>query len=288
MHEQAFLLPPAQLLQQRLADYLACRWDELLRLRTAVLQRFDDEDIHDLRVASRRLRIVAQQVEPFVGQETVGRIRRPLRRLTRNLGQLRNLDEAGRYFSTLPENPAAPLVVALSRQRHKEAKRIRLALEELPSKRLGRLIGAAISTVSAAKRVTAASIAAQLSEKNLTLYRPMYDLLQLPNLAKQATERHALRIAIKKWRYFNELLSALLADERTDLLERLKRYQGLLGDMNDREVFLDLVRCAEELAPDVRTQVEAVIIGQHRRLVHTFKRLLTESPLQYSFIGYEV
>jgi CHAD domain-containing protein len=103
----------------------------------------------------------------------------------------------------------------------------------------------------------------------------------LPELAERAEERHTLRIAVKKWRYFNELLAQLWLRRLDRQVALLKRYQGLLGELNDREVFLALVKGASGLEPQVRERVTLVIAAQHRQLINDFKQLLSQQPLRY-------
>lgn len=276
-------LPTAAELLSRLDNYLHDQWRQLVSLRQLVLERFDDADIHDLRVASRRVRSAIQLLEPFAGPKTVRRLRRPLRRLTRELGCLRNLDEARAYLRGLHDPALQPLIDKLERQRRKEVRLVRDLLEALPCKRLERQLTEASVHLTAHQTTSGHAIVALLAERSLLLYRPIHELLQLDGLGRLAEERHALRIAIKKWRYFNELLAALLKSDRQRLLERLKRYQTLLGDLNDRELLLTLLRNTATLPVEHRAAAEAVVLEEHRRLVRRFGTLLRTAPLHYQF-----
>jgi len=70
------------------------QWNELCRLRKLVLSRGDTDSIHDLRVASRRMRATTGLFESFFADGNAGYIVKELRRVTRKLGRLRNVDEA--------------------------------------------------------------------------------------------------------------------------------------------------------------------------------------------------
>ena len=59
-------LPAARLLLERLEQVLHDQWRELLRQRQLVLDQFEAEAIHDLRVASRRLRTVIELLAPRI------------------------------------------------------------------------------------------------------------------------------------------------------------------------------------------------------------------------------
>jgi CHAD domain-containing protein len=276
-------LPADQLLLERLQHALFDLWRELLRQRQLVLDHGEQEAIHDLRVASRRLRTVLELLLPWIGSKRMRRLRRPIRGLTRELGRLRNLDEAHSYLVGLQDDDLAPLIASVESQRRREHKRVRRLLKELPKKRLQRLFERAGQQLASTEGAPPLTVVSRLEERNLGLYRPIHHLLHLPELAEQAEQRHTLRIAIKKWRYFNELLALLWGRRQDRLTALLKQYQSLLGELNDREVFLSLVNDAERLAPPVRDRVLLMIEAQHRQLICDFKQLLAQQPLQYQF-----
>lgn len=276
------------------ADHLAgmvgmvtTQWEELLRLRRVVLAEPSAADIHDLRVASRRLRAALETLAPVLGKDRTRRLRQPIRQLTRELGQLRNLDEARSYLLGLDEAGLTPLTAALEQQQHTELGRIQRMLKKLPCKRLDHRVRRAIQRLLIAEQRDTGTTVGLLSNRSLSLYRPIHDLLQRPDLAQRPDERHALRIAIKKWRYFNEQLAYLCGRRHDRLVEMLKRYQTLLGDLNDREVFAAMVCQTSTITADTRQAVLAVIESQRRRLLTQFRRLLARQPLQYQFSWHE-
>lgn len=277
----ATTLPAARLLQGRLEQALHDQWHELLCQRQRAQNGCGQEAIHDLRVASRRLRTMIELLAPLSSADQLRRLRRPLRRLTRELGQLRNLDEAYHYLAGLQDDGLTPLIAQLAEQRRQERRRIGQLLEELPVKQLHRRLEQITQRLNITDTFGPGGLISRLAERNLVLYRPIHHLLQLPELAEQAEQRHTLRIAIKKWRYFSELLAQLWARRQDRLVALLKLYQGLLGELNDREVFQALVRTTGQLDPQVRERVLLAIEAQHRQLLNDFKLLLTRQPLQY-------
>jgi len=276
-------LPGSRQLLEAYAGCLTARWDGLLQLRYRTLNCFDVEHIHDLRVASRRLRGAIEQLAPFVGTERMDRLRRPIRNLTRELGRVRNLDEALLYLSQTGLNGLEPLLKSLEQQRKQEAAQTRRSLELLDCMKLERRIRAAAAALVTPDNVASQGLLALLSERNLTLYRPIHALLPLVAAPEMVEERHALRIAVKKWRYFNELLHDLLKRPQSDLLELLRQYQTLLGDMNDRVVIAALLREAVDLAETVRETALGGIAREQRKLLKKLSALLDEKPILYHF-----
>lgn len=276
-------LPANQLLLGRLEQALLDQWRELLQQRQLVLDSWEQEAIHDLRVASRRLRTVLELLPPWIGSKRMRRLRRPIRSLTRELGRLRNLDETRKYLTGLQDKALLPLMTQLEQQRRQERKRVRRLLEELPLKRLHQQLERAGQCLHTSTGSLSGTVVSRLAARNLDLFRPIHQLQLLPELAEQAEQRHTLRIAVKKWRYFNELLTQLWGGRQDRLLVLLKQYQTLLGDLNDREVFLSVVSATSGLAPQARERMMQAIEAQHRQLVSEFRQLLTRQPLQYQF-----
>ena len=96
-------------------------------------------------------------------------------------------------------------------------------------------------------------------------------------------ERHALRIAVKKWRYFTELLHDILGGKQQDLLVQLRQYQSLLGEMNDRVVITALLQETAELPETVREKLLKTITKEQRKLLKKLSDLLKTKPIVYRF-----
>lgn len=252
-------------------------------MRYQTLNCFDVDHIHDLRVASRRLRGAIDQLGPCIGAERMERLQRPIKRLTRKLGVLRNLDEAQLYFENKGNQGLESLLVSLRNQRRQEAATTKQMLERVDCMKLERKIRSAAGTVVTPDNIASQGLLAILSERNLELYRPIHALVPLAAGPKMVEERHSLRIALKKWRYFNELLHDMLGKQQSALLDLLRQYQALLGDMNDREVFTVLLDEAADLPETVRDAIKNDIVREQRKLLKKLCVLLDTKPLAYQF-----
>src|SRR5471030_2866655 len=94
------LPPDTATILERFTGVLFAQWEELLRLRRAVLKSSDLDDIHDLRVASRRLRAALELFYPFAQKGSKTELKKSVRKLTLILGGLRNIDEALIFFQS--------------------------------------------------------------------------------------------------------------------------------------------------------------------------------------------
>lgn len=234
-------------------------------------------------MASRRLRGVIEQLGPFIGTERIERLRRPIRRLTRELGLVRNLDETLLYLEKSGENGLESLRATLEQQRRQEAAQARRLLETFDCIKLECQLRAAAAALVTPDNIASQGLLALLSERNLALYYPIHALQPLVAAPEMVEERHALRIAVKKWRYFTELLHAILGGKQQPLLDQLRQYQSLLGDMNDRVVIAALLQGAADLPEPVRQKLLKNIAKEQHNLLKKLCGLLDAKPIVYRF-----
>jgi len=230
---------------------LALNGEEFFLLWAKVAKRFEAEEIHDLRVSSRRLREGIALFAPCFPVKGLSRLKKELKRVTGILGSLRNTDEAILFFSTLtPEERVSAdaeireLLVHLEQER--EAARARLK-GELKALRPGslksdlsallrqpRLFGNnSVDPFLGFSRFADGAIAVRA--------RPLGELL--PEALDEANlgAQHQLRIAVKRLRYRLEILEPLFKSGFPEMHDALKRYQEVLGKLHDLDVFAELV-----------------------------------------------
>ena len=130
---------------------------------------------------------------------------------------------------------------------------------------------------------TSISLPAYFSDVSIRLYLPIHQLLAVSTAPEHHTSRHALRIAIKKWRYFFEIIAQVLDRDYTRILELLKEYQSILGRMNDIAEFKVLLHQLE-LPPNLRESVEVTLPAENAHLLENFTELIERKPLTYTFL----
>jgi CHAD domain-containing protein len=264
----------------------------------------DVEAVHRTRVASRRLReaLPVLQLDP----DLVDKLSRKLRKITRRLGKLRDLDvladivtelrAAGRY----PEPPLARLAASISEQRSRAhvrhltksqirgLHRVAHKLEKVARTLAGAPSEPTIRTARDSRRRTPDqrrsirwAVQARIGRRATMLARTVREAgsVYLPE------RLHAVRIAIKKLRYAVELDAELAGVRATPALTELRRAQDVLGRLHDLQVLIDRTR--EEQAslspPDLRVWRELdLLVGAleddcrrlHGRYVHDSAALL--------------
>ena len=259
---------------------LFSQWNEFCELRELVLGQGDPDSIHDLRVASRRMRATVTLFAPFIADKAVKHISKTLRRVTRELGRLRNIDEAIIYFGALP-SPLPALNGLLSAVREQEMKVVTDVLKPFLRQEMDRMLREAVAGLAEIPRDDQ-TLPVYLSETSIQRYQAVYDLLLAATIPENVETRHRLRIAIKKWRYLLETLGQVCRYDYSATLETLKEYQTLLGRLNDMVEFAAL--CDTLTLPLHESEkITAVLAQDSAQYLVQFIETAATRPLQYTF-----
>lgn len=235
---------------------LSERGEDFFTRRDKALATADAEDIHDLRVASRRLREGLALFAPCYPPAQIVRLGKRFRRVTRALGAIRNTDEALLFFTPLAEELGDPcrvelerILVAFREERNRELDQLRGALREFAPRPLHRRY---LRVVSAPALFTLPDNPVDIFAPLSVFAREAIDaglaaVMELVPQARRAGEieaQHRLRIALKHFRYRAEILSGLFDADFPELRDQLKAYQDVLGRMHDLDVFAGIIRDA--------------------------------------------
>src|SRR5262245_24506219 len=248
--------------------------ERLAGLQAKIQHGADPEAIHDVRVATRRLRAGIAFLMPFLPKGRSRKASREAARLTRKLGAARNLDVAIRYFQKAAREPAgspgsdaAKSLLAKLRARRPAAEReVRAAASRFDVGRLHAEVAslldrapgggdhaqatgtepvgpAARPPVPGPERGPGLDDLRVLAAAALTArWRRVVRRRALTIARSEPSDFHRLRIAIKKFRYTLEGLAPMFSSGHGALVERCRGWQTSLGEIHDRDVFLELVR----------------------------------------------
>lgn len=220
----------------------------------------NSEALHQMRVGLRRLRAALSLFKPLFAVTELAATRTSLRWLTGELGLARDYDV---FLTASPESTAfdnasgsagGNLRAALIERRQQAFEQARQAVGSERAQTLIRELAvwfvcanwaAAANAAQAALRVSPAPVFAQaaLERRTKRIRKRVRRLASLPS-----TERHRLRVAVKKLRYGTEFFETLVPGSerrRKRFTRRLEALQDLLGKLNDLTVQR---RLAAELA----------------------------------------
>lgn len=201
----------------------------------------DDQGVHQARVASRRLREAVPVLAAGLKGGKAGKARRKIRRLTRALGTVRELDVTLKILDELARADGVPRSAV-------EAVRARVIAErdhgrDAMVKRLGRVNVEKLhrrlgSVAEALERSTEEAWRETLAARLLKRARRLSDAIDEAGQMYAPERLHQVRIATKKLRYALEIAAGVGVAAAAPRVRALKRVQDLLGRMHDLVVLL--------------------------------------------------
>lgn len=255
--------------------------DTIRRRRKSVVPGADIEELHQFRVASRRLRAVLRATRPAFGKSTLMPFAASIRDMTRATNAVRDLDvmlEAFQGFSAPRRAPGLWRHMLADREAREREMHAALA-----GKTYGRFRREANAFLKErhpwTHPVTGSWARREVRDAAPELVRRGLDrvLAHEDGVASGAEESlHDLRLACKRLRYTAELLGVGVPGAKTDIVRPVKALQESLGDWNDAEVhgsyvarYADSASAGEADATALRDIVEENA-NKKRRALHAF------------------
>lgn len=210
----------------------------------------DVEAVHDMRVATRRLRSALTLFEPCLPSRA-RRWRKGVRRITRALGRARDLDvQIETLEAALAAHPSwaeglSGLLSHLTARRRVRQREVVTALAD--SRRRGVLeeIDSALSPIALALPARGPAWAQAYRLARQALLGLLDDLASYEadlNRPRAGGRHHRMRIAAKRLRYSLEVFQPMYGRAVAHALGAAKGMQSLLGDMHDSDVWAELLR----------------------------------------------
>lgn len=199
----------------------------------------DDTGVHQARVTTRRLREAVPVLSTGLKGSKAGKARRKIRRLTRALGVVRELDVTVGLLDELARSAHVSRVAVEDVRAHvlaeREAKRavMRERLGRINVEKLGRRLGSVGAALEAAtEEPWRKALAARLVTRSRRLATAVDEAGQMYSPEKL----HDVRIASKKLRYGLELAADSGLKQAAPCVRIMKRAQDMLGKLHDLQV----------------------------------------------------
>jgi CHAD domain-containing protein len=236
-------------LASHIRDLLDQRLNRLAACRRFATKSDPAAALHDLRVASRRLRAFGDVFRGRIGEKIRTRADAPLKRVLRAASAVRDLDvQIGLVDAQLPgcatDAEHATLECLLE---HFDRERIQATTET--EKRLGKIdFGALASAIRMAREEAIAGLPTSGPKTRAFTLRLLEHLVfdaerhaPSDDGAEHPEAMHRLRVALKKLRYALELFEPTLGPGYESLHQRATLLQETLGSHHDLVVLGDLV-----------------------------------------------
>ncbi len=240
--------------------------DTLPRVRRAT----DDEAIHDMRVAIRRLRVILKLARPVFGRFHVDLIRASLTRVHRASGALRDEEVLEETLTDL-DLKSKELTSWIARRARRE-KSLRAIVEQRlragDLRRPLRLLDALFALPVAPKKRKDVREFARTAV--LRARRDVEDLRDAP--PDDSNALHELRIAYKRLRYTAEIFENVLSLDLAALAEPAARFQKRLGTIHDLDMAHLVIARARNLAARTRTATLHALARKRREQVELYLR----------------
>ncbi len=233
----------------------------------------DPEELHAMRVATRRQRAAWRVFGAGFRPERTKRYRGRLRVVAGRLGAVRDrdvlIDGLVAYQATLPKREAAAIEPLVDEWREQRDEARHLLIRELDSDGYRRWVDdykeftrheglAAVPTIPTEPHRVRDTAASQtwLAYEQVRAYEPVLRWADVATL-------HQLRIAAKRLRYTLEFLRETLGPEAAPLIARVVALQDHLGYLNDADVAATLARTFLVQQAGDLSEAETIAIGRY-------------------------
>ncbi|NSW55130.1 MAG: CHAD domain-containing protein [Armatimonadetes bacterium] len=250
------------------------RVKEILKHEKAV-RKSDIEGVHDMRVATKRLREAARVFRPAFGRTRMDRHLSHMAALNDALGKVREFDVMGLQLEALGERQEGlldglqPLIDQLAQRRAEANEKLLPVLDEtLPYLEED---FAELTRDRSRKRADVWKMPF-VDMCRATILRRIDEAFALEAEARaieNQAELHRMRIALKKARYALELCLPLLDSRAQGAYKPIARLQEIMGEVHDRDVMRDhLEKARGNPLSDEAAHAGVALCAQDRAELH--------------------
>ena len=264
----------------------------------------DIEALHDMRVATRRMRAAFRVFAPHYEPKLVTRSQKGLKRTGRALGPVRDLDvfraKIRDYLSALPQSQQHDLdrfLAVLETHRDSARERMNAYLDSGKYARFKDRFGQFVETEGLGSRPAGFDggeprpyrvrhVAPVVIYERLAAVRAYDEWVSIPNPPPE--QLHSLRIACKRLRYTLEFFREVLGPDTKQLINSIVAIQDHLGNLQDAVVARTLLAnylqrgvWGQEVAPDAQLGAPVDVPGVETYLEAKqaeFERLMESFP----------
>ncbi len=203
----------------------------------------DPEELHDLRVAGRRLDAILSQFRSALPEPYL-RIRQTFKTVLRALGHARDLDvalsELDTFSRELPESDregVEPLKQHLMSERARARAQMLSVLDSLWVRKNLQDLTALLAAPAAASTPRSSELVLNVAPQMIRMrYRKLRKRADLLKSDSSMEAYHAVRGRVKKLRYVLEAVEAIYGKPADEMLRAMRRWQDKLGLQQDAAV----------------------------------------------------
>ena len=228
------------------------RLQDVVKEIDGVRKSEDIECIHDMRVATRRMRSALALFEGCFPDKSLKKWNKEMRRVTRILGTARDADVQMDSLQEFLDSLAEPryrsgirrLLLRLHQRRDGAQDKVIEAMDRLELSGVLDGMGKTLRQIRVHARMR------HVDEHSPCVYQQAYLAIAMRlenmlayeiyvNQPERLEELHAMRIAAKRLRYTMEIFAPLYQDELKQQLKTVRNVQTMLGDIHDCDVWVE-------------------------------------------------
>jgi CHAD domain-containing protein len=246
----------------------------------------DQTGVHQARVTSRRLREALPVLSTGLKGSKAGKARRKIRRLTKALGTVRELDVTLSLLDELAAVPELPRIavedVRAQVVRERDDRRIVMLkrLEQVDAEKIARRLS---SVGEALQSATDEPWRRALGGRLLRRAKRLTTAMDAAGHLYSPERLHQVRIAAKKLRYGLELAADSGVRQAAPHVRTIKRVQDLLGRLHDLQVLQGHIAeaqiTADSARPAKRAALEALAAHVEEECRHLHGKYLSSSAV---------
>jgi CHAD domain-containing protein len=247
----------------------------------------DIEQVHDMRVATRRMRSIFALLDGYFKPKTIAPYQRGLRQIARVLGAVRDLDvmidNLQQFEATLDDEQKPllqPVIALLDKRRVAARKKLIARLDRADYQRFVAAYGKFLTTPGEG------AVEAKLngvSPKQIRFIIPVIVYEHLAAVRAYDTRLndanpevlHELRIEFKRLRYLVSMYEGVLGTQAGNFIKALKAIQDQLGLLNDAAVAQEQLN---DLLPDLKKKQAKLIKAYIATLAETEAQIRADFP----------
>lgn len=243
----------------RVTIVLLARRARTLKRQLKLAAAGEGRGVHQARVASRRMREAIPVLSSGLQGTKAGKARKKIRRLTKALGAIRELDVSLGLIDELSRRETLPRAALEQVRAH--VVRARDARQPIVEKRLAR-----VNVAKLDRRLNSLSESLQtadadhwrgaLAKRLVKRSKRLQEAVHAAGKMYEAERLHRVRLATKKLRYATELAAEMGTPEAARPVQSFKRMQDLLGRLHDLQVLHSHV-AAVQADPPTTTVADA-------------------------------
>jgi CHAD domain-containing protein len=257
------------------AGSLEQQWKRYRKALKRCQRKFSPGAIHDFRIHTRRLLSCLELLGSLLPARPLDKVRRLLKR---HLDLLDDLRDTQVLLATLARmrrrSSAAQLFRAsLLKQEQRCVRRAHKQLQEVRTRRLGKLVAECREDLAEqlADSTPRKTRAALLRSTHRAFRRA--GRLRARVSPQDTATIHRTRVAFKKFRYMVEALAECLPGVTPERLAAMRRYQTMMGNIQDSAVLLaalDRFLLEHPVSPESARRFRAQLVRRRRRLIRVY------------------